>query len=313
MNQGTKRIFFLVSALAIAAAFAASTTTFDALVATTFNKITITQPASGATLTIPNGITMTGPASSGTVMTIGNTETVTGPKTFGSAGSVGRLKIAGTTSGTITLDAAAVAGTNTLTLPAATDTLVGRATTDTLTNKTISGASNTLSNVNLASQVTGILPLANAGTGGAVAMVATDQSVTNTTTLTDSTAAQIALGTGTYFIETRELIGSSDFTNAGSKSAVAFTGTMSITEAGVERGGAAATVPQNVAPSWGQTTDTLTTSIGANGSSFYTHRWAVIVVTGAGTIKIQFAQNTAVAAQTATIIAGSYIKAVKLQ
>jgi hypothetical protein len=52
----------------------------------------------------------------------------------------GATKFAGSTSGTTTLQATAVAGTTTLTLPAATDTLVGRATTDTLTNKTLTGA-----------------------------------------------------------------------------------------------------------------------------------------------------------------------------
>jgi len=47
------------------------------------------------------------------------------------------IDISGSTSGTTTLQATAVAGTTTLTLPAATDTLVGKATTDTLTNKTL--------------------------------------------------------------------------------------------------------------------------------------------------------------------------------
>jgi hypothetical protein len=42
---------------------------------------------------------------------------------------------------------ATIVNTGTLTLPTSTDTLVGRATTDTLTNKTISGSSNTLSNI----------------------------------------------------------------------------------------------------------------------------------------------------------------------
>ena len=47
------------------------------------------------------------------------------------------IDFSGSTSGTTTLQATAVAGTTTITLPAATDTLVGKATTDTLTNKTL--------------------------------------------------------------------------------------------------------------------------------------------------------------------------------
>lgn len=52
-----------------------------------------------------------------------------------------------------------------LTLPLTSDTLVGLATTDTLTNKTISGSANTITNINMASAVTGTLAVANGGTG----------------------------------------------------------------------------------------------------------------------------------------------------
>ena len=105
----------------------------------TINKVTITTPATGATLTIPDGTTLTGPGASGTVMTLGNNETVTGVKTFGVAGNVGKLAIAGTTSGSTILNAQAIAS-GTLSLPASTDTLVARASTDILSNKTIDTA-----------------------------------------------------------------------------------------------------------------------------------------------------------------------------
>jgi hypothetical protein len=54
------------------------------------------------------------------------------------ASPVASFAFSGSTSGTTTVQATAVAGTNTLTLPpTSNDTLVGRATTDTLTNKTL--------------------------------------------------------------------------------------------------------------------------------------------------------------------------------
>jgi hypothetical protein len=80
-------------------------------------------------------------------MVLASVQTVTGAKTFNDA----KLILAGVTSGTTTLKSGAAAGTSVITLPVATDTLVGKATTDTFTNKSISGATNTLSAIGLSS------------------------------------------------------------------------------------------------------------------------------------------------------------------
>jgi len=96
------------------------------------------------------------------------------------------IDISGSTSGTTTLQATAVAGTTTLTLPAATDTLVGKATTDTLTNKTLTApVISTISN-------TGTLTLPTS-TDTLVGRATTD-TLTNKT-LTSPTLTTPALGT----------------------------------------------------------------------------------------------------------------------
>lgn len=109
----------------------------------------------------------------GNVMTLNTAQTATGAKTF----NANNLITAGSTSGTTTLNASAVAGTTTLTLPAATDTLVGLATTDTLTNKNLTSGTNTFPTFNqnttgTSSNVTGTVAVANGGTGRATSTTA---------------------------------------------------------------------------------------------------------------------------------------------
>ena len=74
------------------------------------------------------------------------------------------IVIAGDTSGTVTLQAPAVSGSTVLTLPNTSGDLVSATSTTTFTNKSISGSTNTLTNVP-ASALTGTVGATNGGTG----------------------------------------------------------------------------------------------------------------------------------------------------
>jgi len=90
--------------------------------------------------------------------------TATGLKVGKAGTTLGTISLQGNTSGATILQPAAAAS-GTLTLPSATDTLVGKATTDTFTNKSISGSTNTITNVSLSTGVTGNLPVTNLNSG----------------------------------------------------------------------------------------------------------------------------------------------------
>jgi hypothetical protein len=107
-------------------------------------EIVFVTDVSGDTLTISRGQAGTGsPGVSGVAHTAGATvkHVLTSSDLIffrNNASPVASFGFSGATSGTTTVQATAIAGTNTLTLPAVSnDTLVGKATTDVLTNKTL--------------------------------------------------------------------------------------------------------------------------------------------------------------------------------
>jgi hypothetical protein len=127
---------------------------------------------SGDTLTISRGQAGTGtPGVSGIAHTSGAAikHVLTSDDLIffrNNASPVASFAFSGSTSGTTTVQATAVAGTNTLTLPATSnDTLVGKATTDTLTNKTLTSPVVNSAKINIA---------LNAQTGTTYTLVAAD-------------------------------------------------------------------------------------------------------------------------------------------
>lgn len=136
-----------------------------------------------------------------TVATLTGSQTLTNKTlTLPTIGTTG-ANFSGSTSGTTTLVASATAGTTSLILPAANDTLVGKATNDILTNKSISGSTNTLTNIGNSSLTNSSILIGSSSVslGGTITTIAGLSSVTSTSfvgALTGNASSATVLQTG---------------------------------------------------------------------------------------------------------------------
>jgi len=134
----------------------------------------------------------------------------------------------------------------------------------------------------------------------------------NSTTYVDSTSGQLSIGVGTWLLESQILVGDSDYASAGSKQRIVFTGTWSLSGDLISIAAGSSPSPfllsLAVYPNAGATFEFAFTD---SNKSTYSGRLAMAVVTVAGTVKIQSAQNNATASDH-YVYSGTYLKATRL-
>lgn len=177
----------------------------------TISNVSLTTGVTGILPTANGGTNQNSTATfptSGVVVTEAGTETLTNKSMSGSSNTFTAIPAGTALSGQVPTANGGTGQNSTATFPTS-GVVVTEAATETLTNKTISGASNTITNVSLTAGVTGILPTANGGTNqnstatfptsGVVVTEAATETLTNktmgsTNTLTGATMSSITNG-----------------------------------------------------------------------------------------------------------------------
>jgi len=222
------------------------TIAIDSTVATltgsqTLSNKTLTAPVIG---TIVNTGTLTLPTSTDTLVGRATTDTLTNKSISGSTNTITNIGNGSLTNSSITIGSTAISlggtqtvvagltlttptiaqilNTGTLTLPTSTDTLVGRATTDTLTNKSISGSTNTLSNIGNGSL-----------TNSSITVNGSSISLGGSATVTSNTTNALTIGTG---LTGTSFNGSSAVTVAIDSTVATLTGTQVLTNKTIDAG-----------------------------------------------------------------------------
>jgi hypothetical protein len=138
--------------------------------------------------------------------------------------------------------------------------------------------------------------------------VSTAQTVTNNSTLQDSTDLTCSLEAGTYEVEICVFTESATASANGSKVSVVYSGTVTSQTSVRWRSGSTSTSQVNNAPTYDNGTFNLVTNWIDALNSVQDLRKGVLVVSNSGTLKVQFAQSVSGGGTSVSLSRGSYMR-----
>jgi hypothetical protein len=143
-----------------------------------------------------------------------------------------------------------------------------------------------------------------------VATLFNTELATNTATLQDSVVLNIPLEVGTWSFETLAMLGSTNFSTAGTRNGLRFTGIATLSGASFHVDNSAASPSQF--PITYNSTNTVDYTRIASGQVASVRRIGNIVVSTAGNLIVTFAQQTATVDTSTQLLTPSFIRATRI-